>query len=319
MVNGNLLSYLRRDSAVDKLSLIFDIARGLQYLHARKPAVIHGDLKSNNVLVTPSGTACLADFGLGRLASDERRSPSSILPGGALLFCAPELLAKNPEGSQVEYPEKTTQSDIYAFACLCYEVYYSSTESSKSLASQLKAVRGGGPCLKPASMEEELWEWLKRMWSVDPTQRPTMLEFLDGTKGKRSPNRTQHTWDSVTTTRLRSVSLIPSDPLADSRRQVGMAYPLTFEPTTSSSTLVTVTTESIPTVNPSPPPLGTHPRHPGPSIPSYESSGHSSTLPSYTTQDQDSNLHSPWPDTQPSIITNVGSAVTIRSNDIIIA
>ncbi|KAH6918097.1 TKL/TKL-ccin protein kinase [Coprinopsis sp. MPI-PUGE-AT-0042] len=329
MVNSNLLSYLHVNPAVEKLSLVLDIAQGLQYLHARKPAFIHGDLKSsqNNVLVTPSGTACLADFGLGRLAPDERWSTSTLIPGGALIFCAPELLPPYPEGSEGKHPEKTTKSDVYAFACLCYEIYYSSAESSKPLASQLDRVQQGLPCPKPASMEAELWGWLNRMWNVDPAQRPTMREFLDGMKDSGSQDRQQHTWNSVTTARLRSVSLIPSN---HDKGRVGLAYPSRLEPIASSSTLVTVTTDNTLALNPGPPSSGGTPldgslptytsgQYPGSGFSSYDVPSHASALPAYRTQDWDSNHRPQWPDTQPSIITDVESNITFRSNDIIIA
>ncbi|KAJ7840938.1 putative kinesin [Mycena olivaceomarginata] len=59
----------------ERLSLILDIAFGLQYLH--KETIVHGNLKANafslmlawfNILVTTSDRACMADFGLSRIA-----------------------------------------------------------------------------------------------------------------------------------------------------------------------------------------------------------------------------------------------------------
>ncbi|KAJ7836483.1 hypothetical protein B0H14DRAFT_2589699 [Mycena olivaceomarginata] len=57
------------------LSLILDIAFGLQYLH--KETIVHGNLKANafslmlswfNILVTPSDRACMVEFRLSRIA-----------------------------------------------------------------------------------------------------------------------------------------------------------------------------------------------------------------------------------------------------------
>src|SRR5215217_1780016 len=66
--------------------------------------------------------------------------------------------------------------------------------------------------VKPASMEDELWEWLSRMWDVDPKKRPTIHEFLEEFRGIPFPPRGQHSWDSTATARLRSISLVASDP-----------------------------------------------------------------------------------------------------------
>ncbi|KAJ6622329.1 kinase-like domain-containing protein [Mycena sp. CBHHK59/15] len=57
MVNGNILEFLRKDlvSYADRVSLISDVANGLEYLHDKH--VVHGDLKAINILVTPSRRA----------------------------------------------------------------------------------------------------------------------------------------------------------------------------------------------------------------------------------------------------------------------
>jgi serine/threonine protein kinase len=46
-----------------KLSLLCDVARGMNFLHRRSPPVIHRDLKSANVLVTNTWRARITDFG----------------------------------------------------------------------------------------------------------------------------------------------------------------------------------------------------------------------------------------------------------------
>lgn len=71
-----------------------------------------------NILVTEGGHACLADFGLatmvdnGSIAFTKTQVPDSK-SGGTLPYMAPELHG----GGKVN-----DKSDIYAFACVCYEV-----------------------------------------------------------------------------------------------------------------------------------------------------------------------------------------------------
>ena len=45
------------------------VARGMLYLHARTPPVLHMDLKSRNILVDDSWGVKIADFGLSKVRS----------------------------------------------------------------------------------------------------------------------------------------------------------------------------------------------------------------------------------------------------------
>ena len=75
-----------------------------------------------NILITPAGRACLADFGLAT-ARDSKpiimSSMSSNRTTGTLRWQAPELL--NPESEEGD-GRNNMSSDVYAFACVCYEV-----------------------------------------------------------------------------------------------------------------------------------------------------------------------------------------------------
>lgn len=54
--NGSLFTALHRNNIVlqknEILQLGLDVAKGLAYLHAHEPMVIHRDIKSDNILVS---------------------------------------------------------------------------------------------------------------------------------------------------------------------------------------------------------------------------------------------------------------------------
>ena len=85
------------------LQITRDIVQGLQFLHASKPPILHGDLKAKNILVDSRFRAKVADFGFSHT---KRRSGKSVLRGTPF-YMAPEYLRRTSE--------YTTQCDIYSF------------------------------------------------------------------------------------------------------------------------------------------------------------------------------------------------------------
>ena len=74
-----------------------------------------------NILVTSAQRACLADFGLATVKDSKRLTltASTQRSVGTIRWQAPELL--DPSRGPVP---NTKSSDIYAFACVCYEVLF---------------------------------------------------------------------------------------------------------------------------------------------------------------------------------------------------
>jgi serine/threonine protein kinase len=97
-----------------------------------------------NVLITQSGRACLADFGLARAIDSNSMSMaqnSTIKSGGTVRWQAPELF--NPTGCQ----QNTMCSDIYAFACVCYEVRCPIMPNKKHLTNYSADIFGSSTIL----------------------------------------------------------------------------------------------------------------------------------------------------------------------------
>ncbi|KAG8926120.1 hypothetical protein FRC01_009320 [Tulasnella sp. 417] len=114
---GNAYDYLVKSKAdfPTRLKLLLDAAEGLAYLHGRNPPVVHGDIKSANVLIAEEVRGMLGDFGLSRvLEADPTGLTTSRTIKGSMRYMSPELLDENVI--------HTLQSDVWAFGCLALEV-----------------------------------------------------------------------------------------------------------------------------------------------------------------------------------------------------
>ena len=73
MDNGSLHDVLHNETLAlegeQVLGILSDISQGVRFLHAADPQVIHGDLKSHNILVDSRLRAKVSDFGLSQKRS----------------------------------------------------------------------------------------------------------------------------------------------------------------------------------------------------------------------------------------------------------
>ncbi|KAJ7015836.1 kinase-like domain-containing protein, partial [Mycena alexandri] len=179
MESGNVMQYLRKQSPdINRcLSLILDVAFGLQYLHEKN--VVHGDLKAINILVTPSGRACICDFGLSSVVSEItlRLHSTTTAKGGTVRYYAPELFQEN---------KKHFGSDVYAFACVCSEMlsgHIPFHDSPNDAAVMFKIIKGGHPTRPPicfgTSQLDCLWALLQDCWGGEASMRPTASQIIE--------------------------------------------------------------------------------------------------------------------------------------------
>jgi len=75
-----------------KLSILHDVCLGLRYLHGHNPPIVHQDLSSNNILVTPHLEAKITDLGVAKAVL--RGISNSTL--GTPPFLPPEALDDKP-------------------------------------------------------------------------------------------------------------------------------------------------------------------------------------------------------------------------------
>ena len=118
--NGSLHDVLRakRETPealawVRRLMFAADAARGLNYLHTSRPATVHADLNTSNLLVDRGWRVKVADFGLSRLLQN---APRGVIQGTNVSnknasHLAPEVLRSEPYG---------TPSDVFSFGCVLW-------------------------------------------------------------------------------------------------------------------------------------------------------------------------------------------------------
>ena len=182
-------SYLAKGRAVPlqlALQWLLQTASGLREVH--EAGVVHSDVKAANTLVDQRREAKIGDLGAGRVTRG--LSASASLAGataagnarGSILWMSSELI-DDPE----MLPSK--QSDVYAWALLCWEVlstrlpYHGADGqllvniaapkhlmaiASGALRPDLAAVRPDAPPSVVALMQ--------RCWAADPRERPEMAE-----------------------------------------------------------------------------------------------------------------------------------------------
>ena len=79
-----------------KLSMLLDVCRGLWYLHAHHPPIVHRDLSPNNVLLTSQFVAKISDLGVAKGIQADSKKTKTRAPG-TVDFMPPEALLEAPE------------------------------------------------------------------------------------------------------------------------------------------------------------------------------------------------------------------------------
>uniref|UniRef100_A0A8C2N9D4 Guanylate cyclase n=1 Tax=Capra hircus TaxID=9925 RepID=A0A8C2N9D4_CAPHI len=147
-----------------KISVLYDIAKGMSYLHSSKTEV-HGRLKSTNCVVDSRMVVKITDFGC-----------NSILPPRKDLWTAPEHL---------RVASVSQKGDVYSYGIIAQEIiqrretfYTLSCRDQKEKIFRVENSNGVKPFrpdlfLETAEEKElEVYLLVKSCWEEDPEKRP---------------------------------------------------------------------------------------------------------------------------------------------------
>ncbi|MDO9176534.1 MAG: serine/threonine-protein kinase, partial [Actinomycetota bacterium] len=132
------------------LGLVDQVAATLDHLHRHRPAVVHGDVKPENLVVTDDGRVVLVDFGAAMRVGDDGERLGT--PG----FSAPEVLA----GEAL-----SPAADVYSLAALAVYLL-TGTVPRLGAAWPTELTDGGLDRLERVLRRGLTWDPLGRPWSA---------------------------------------------------------------------------------------------------------------------------------------------------------
>mmetsp|Transcript_6825 Transcript_6825/g.12470 ORF Transcript_6825/g.12470 Transcript_6825/m.12470 type:complete len:772 (-) Transcript_6825:97-2412(-) len=154
------------------LQIVRDITQGIQFLHASKPPILHGDLKAKNILVDSRFRAKVADFGFSHFKMAGSNKVNAILQGTPF-YMAPEYLRRKSE--------YTAACDIYSLGMIFYEIYarqapFEGEDPRKVLPKVCSPRINKRPAI-PDACPPKMVDIMKKCWSSNPFFRPTAKDL----------------------------------------------------------------------------------------------------------------------------------------------
>jgi serine/threonine protein kinase len=169
-----------------RLRIAQESAEALAYLHSSaSPPIVHGDVKSPNILLDDNYVAKVTDFGASRmLAKDEIQFMTMVQ--GTLGYLDPEYLQER---------RLTEKSDVYSFGVVLVElitrrtaIYSEGSEEKKSLASsflvalkenRLQSILDRNILSVRIELLQEVAQLAKCCLSMNGEERPLMTEVSE--------------------------------------------------------------------------------------------------------------------------------------------
>ncbi|KAF9968427.1 hypothetical protein BGZ73_000130 [Actinomortierella ambigua] len=159
-----------------KVRITQDIARGLDYLHRKN--IVHRNIKSNNILLTPGIVAKLCDVGLDSVTTTNRATPDDWMEGdeqrieGNERWMAPELFADPPRYS--------TKSDMFAFGVVMWQMAAESVRPflPLSIDKVAQVIQDGCREEIPDHTPAKYEMWIRKCWHQEFENRPEASDLV---------------------------------------------------------------------------------------------------------------------------------------------
>ncbi|KAF7146862.1 hypothetical protein RHSIM_Rhsim03G0081400 [Rhododendron simsii] len=165
-----------------RLSMAYDVAKGMNYLHNRNPPIVHRDLKSPNLLVDRKYTVKVCDFGLSRLKANTFLSSKSA--AGTPEWMAPEVLRDE---------QSNEKSDVYSFGVILWEL--ATLQQPWSTLNPAQVVAAVGFKSKrldiPRSLNPQVATLIEACWANEPLKRPSFSSIMETLRPLIKPPTTQ--------------------------------------------------------------------------------------------------------------------------------
>jgi tetratricopeptide (TPR) repeat protein len=208
LVKGRTLEAWLRDNgplgAGEAIAIGRDICRALAAVHAA--GLVHGDIKTQNVMREDGGRIVLMDFGAGQAQGAARAA------AGTPLYLAPEVLAGAPA---------TPRSDIYSLGVLLFHLLTNRYPCVAEDMDALRAAHARGSRVRLRDLRPDLpaalVDAVERAVEPDPALRfPTpgaMERGLSGVNGDRDRSRSWWPLAAVATAAALALALAAAIPL----------------------------------------------------------------------------------------------------------
>ncbi|XP_078379545.1 proto-oncogene tyrosine-protein kinase receptor Ret-like isoform X1 [Oculina patagonica] len=197
---GDLLGYLRKSrglndtyfkdpdvkpqtslTAEQLMRFAWQVADGMFYLSSRK--IIHRDLAARNVLVGEGEKCKVTDFGMARSVHQDdiytKRSRG-------------RLPAKWTAYEALLYGTYTTQSDVWSYGVLLYEILTVGGSPYPGIKAReiARKLQEGFRMPKPKHVDSKLYQIMLKCWEENPIDRPTFAKLKDTIKDMERNHRT---------------------------------------------------------------------------------------------------------------------------------